>query len=166
MEEQLTGGAAVKFYVRLVIVIGLFSGIVYWMELEPEQSRLPLSSVQLAAPSAAPASEHLETADYPAATLSGGSAAAGRATAPQPVNPGCDLAGQIAERVHASVAFCSEEGGWVRVTMQAYDLSALDDFYNEALKHGLKDIDLRQNHRLFVDGNGRMVYENTFRLRF
>lgn len=60
------------------------------------------------------------------------------------------------------------DNGWVLVTVQGHDRNVLNDFLDIATRAGMRDIDVNYPQRLqeFTDRQGRMVYQNTYRIRF
>jgi hypothetical protein len=88
------------------------------------------------------------------------------APAAQPrISSGCSILAGAAQRAHATVASCGDQAGWTVITVWGYDRNNLNDFLDEAMKSGIRDVAPAQKYRQSVVG-GRPIFQNTFKFRF
>jgi hypothetical protein len=151
------------FYGTLIVIIAVIAALLWWLQLKSEE---PATVTAQASPGPAAHASAPPPQQY-AAPMAPAPMQYQPTPMPTPVPGGCDLIPPIAQRARVSVASCVEQGGWVVVTVQAYERNALNDFMDEALRSGMRDLDVNQRQfRQSMDRQQRMVFQDTFKMRF
>lgn len=163
-----------KFYGRMAIAIIALILLLLWLKEESEDAPAAATSPAAAVAAATPAAAVATFPPMPTATPSDGYARARSIqfshapTAPvsAPVaSSGCQALAPAAQRAKVNVVNCGEQGGYTVITVWGYDRNNLNDFLDEAMRAGVRDIAPAQQYTQSIL-NGRQVFQNTFRFRF
>ena len=81
------------------------------------------------------------------------------------VSPGCQALAPAAQRARVTVVDCREQDGFTVITVYGFDRNDLNNFLDEAMKAGIRDVAPAQQYTQNTV-NGRVIYQNMFRFKF
>ena len=143
-----------KFFVRLAIMIAVIFAILWFLNQTVQDKR---SAAARPAPSATPA---------PSPTPLPAGITPGVIMTPY-IPAATSHARQIAQQAGVQLMGVREANGWSLITVQADDRNKLSDFLDKLQRSGMRDLDpAYQQYQQFTTRDGRMVYQNTYRVRF
>jgi hypothetical protein len=141
-----------KFYIRLAIVaVVVIFLLLLLQQLAEEKPAPPPPVASTPAPPPQPVAMTPVPTPWPT---------------PYVVDQARGIVNGAAQRAGVSVTGYRNNDGWVTVTVRSNIRNALHDFLDEAMRAGMRDIDLKRNFRESVDRQGRQWFEDTYRMRF
>lgn len=154
-----------NFYVNLAVVV-VIVGIILWYLATREESPAPQAASTSPAAGAPGTSAVQATPAYVPTPAPAMLTVAPPPAAPAQLSSSCDLIPPIAQRAHVTVISCVVQNGWTIATVQGYDRNDLLNFLDELQRSGMKDLSPQQALRQLMDIHNRVVYQNTYRIKF
>lgn len=143
-----------KFYGKLAAAIAILAFILWWLQNQAEEQKTIVPpSTPAPVVQATPAPPPVPT---PPPTPN---------VAQQ--DPGVGRAGEIAKAAGLTLVGAREDNGWIVVTVRGPGRNEVNGFLDEAIKAGMKDVDVNHNqYHQIPQRNGSIVHEGVYRIRF
>jgi hypothetical protein len=163
-----------KFYGGMALAIIALILLLLWLkdnsENTPATAAAPPPAVAVSTAAPAPAANYSTSMATPRGGYAEANTIAHAHPRNQPVGPrsvssGCQALAPAAQKAKVTVASCREEGGYTVITVWGYEYNFLNEFLDEAMRVGVRDIAPVQKYTQSIL-QGRQIFKNTLRFNF